>query len=134
MNNPLDNAAILAAIDHTVLKPEAPASAIEQAAKEAIEHSFASVCASPRYVSLLARLLEGKLPKVCTVIGFPNGTHESEVKAYEAKLAVELGADEVDMVVFLPDLLELREEAVTKDIAAVVQGAKSANPATIVKV
>lgn len=130
----MDRADILSSIDHTVLKPEAPATAIEQAAREAIEHGFASVCASPRYVALLSRLLEGKIPRVCTVIGFPNGTHETATKAFEARLAVEQGAHEVDMVVFLPDLLSLREQAVTDDIGAVVQAAKAGNPATLVKV
>jgi deoxyribose-phosphate aldolase len=129
-----DRAAILSAIDHTVLKPEAPASAIEQAAREAIEHGFASVCASPRYVPLLAELLDGEKPAVCTVIGFPNGTHASRVKAYETSVAVEQGAEEVDMVVFLPDLLELREQAVLDDIALVTQAAKLQNPNVIVKV
>jgi deoxyribose-phosphate aldolase len=47
---------------------------------------------------LCAQLLKGSGVKVCTVIGFPLGANDPEVKAFEAAKAVENGADEVDMV------------------------------------
>lgn len=37
--------------------------------------------------------------KVCTVIGFPNGSHTTAVKVFETKDAVANGADEIDMVI-----------------------------------
>lgn len=57
-----------------------------------------SVCVNPCWIPLCAQLLKGSGVKVCTVIGFPLGANDPEVKAYEAGKAVENGADEVDMV------------------------------------
>ena len=36
---------------------------------------------------------------VCTVVGFPLGSMTTKAKAFEAKDAIEIGADEVDMVI-----------------------------------
>jgi deoxyribose-phosphate aldolase len=44
---------------------------------------------NPNWVPLCRELLRGSGVKVCTVIGFPFGTHLPDVKAYEARRAVE---------------------------------------------
>lgn len=85
-------------IDHTLLKPDASVAAITKLCEEAKENHFASVCVNPGFVPLAAKLLKGSDVKVCTVVGFPLGATLPESKAYEAKLAVEAGAEEVDMV------------------------------------
>ena len=85
-------------IDHTLLKQDASPEAIEKLCKEAIEYHFMSVCVNPGFVPLAAKLLKGSDVKVCTVVGFPLGATLPESKAYEAKLAIEAGATEVDMV------------------------------------
>ena len=56
---------------------------------------------------------------VCTVVGFPSGAHESEVKAAEAALAVSRGATEVDMVIDLGRAKDGDWAAVQADVAAV---------------
>ena len=60
---------------------------------------------------------------VCTVIGFPLGATTTESKAFEAKNAVENGADEVDMVVNVGKIKSGDWDFVKKDIEAVVQAA-----------
>lgn len=85
-------------IDHTLLKQDASIEAIEKLCKEALEFHFASVCVNPAFVPLAAKLLKGSDVKVCTVIGFPLGATLPEAKAYEAKVAIEKGATEIDMV------------------------------------
>ena len=85
-------------IDHTLLKPEAKIEQIKTLCEEAKEHDFMSVCVNPFFVPVARKLLEGSSVKVCTVIGFPLGANTPSVKIYEAKKAVEDGADEVDMV------------------------------------
>ena len=86
-------------IDHTLLKPDATRENIEQLCREAAQFCFASVCVNPNWVPLCRELLRGSGVKVCTVIGFPFGSHLPDVKAYEARRAVETGAEEVDMVI-----------------------------------
>ncbi len=66
--------------------------------QEAKEHHFASVCVNSCHVPLVAKELQGSDVKTCCVVGFPLGAMLTCAKAYEAKAAVECGAQEVDMV------------------------------------
>lgn len=124
-------------IDHTILKPEATASQIDQLCDEAVEHGFAAICVNPvwtrRCVQRLSRAI-GRKPAVCTVSGFPLGASLPEIKAEEARRAIEQGAIEVDMVVQLGELIAGERAAVVADIAAVVEACKRANARSIVKV
>ena len=106
-------------IDHTVLKPIAQRKDIEQLCKEAKEYNFASVCVNPCWVSYASTLLKGSSVKVCTVIGFPLGANDSGVKAFEAKTAIEQGAEEVDMVINIGALKAGEYDIVRNDIEAV---------------
>lgn len=51
-------------------------------------------------------MLKGTDVNVCSVIGFPLGANTPEIKAYEAKNAVENGATEVDTVINIAALKE----------------------------
>ena len=108
-------------IDHTLLKPDATREDIERLCREAAQFGFASVCVNPNWVPLCRDLLKGSGVKVCTVIGFPFGSHLPDVKAYEARRAVEQGAEEVDMVINIGALKSKDYATVEKDIAGVVQ-------------
>ncbi|MDD8019331.1 MAG: deoxyribose-phosphate aldolase [Bacteroidota bacterium] len=114
-------------IDHTLLKPEASVSQIQQLCAEAKKFQFASVCINPSYVPLCAKLLQGTNVKVCTVIGFPLGATTSETKAAETEEAIRQGATEVDMVINVGRLKSKDHEYVEKDIFSVVQTAKKHN-------
>jgi deoxyribose-phosphate aldolase len=115
---------IAAMIDHTLLKPEATRQQIESLCQEAKEYKFASVCVNPTWVGTAKELLQGSGVMVCTVIGFPLGATTSETKAFEAKNAIENGAEEVDMVINIGALKDHNDELVEKDIRAVVEAAK----------
>ncbi|GAA1806224.1 deoxyribose-phosphate aldolase [Nesterenkonia flava] len=92
-------AQIAAVIDHTALKPDTDEKTIRRVVGEALEHGFASVCVNPRWVPLVAAELAGSEVRTCTVIGFPLGASTTHTKVAEAQEAVELGADEIDMVI-----------------------------------
>jgi deoxyribose-phosphate aldolase len=112
-------------IDHTLLKPDATPEQIAQLCFEARKYEFASVCVNPTWVKLCAQLLEGSPVKVCTVIGFPLGATASEVKAFEARNAIDQGASEIDMVINIGALKARELEFVAKDIRGVVNAAHS---------
>jgi deoxyribose-phosphate aldolase len=118
-------------IDHTLLKPDATREDIERLCREAAQFCFASVCVNPNWVPLCRDLLRGSGVKVCTVIGFPFGSHLPDVKAYEARRAVEQGAEEVDMVINIGALKSKDYATVEKDIAGVVN---AVGKNTVVKV
>ena len=111
---------IASIIDHTDLKPEAKDEDIKKLCEEADLYKFASVCINPCYVKAAREWLKDSSVKVCTVIGFPLGANTTAVKAFEAKCAVEDGADEVDMVINIGKLKAKEYEYVKNDIKAVV--------------
>jgi deoxyribose-phosphate aldolase len=75
-------------------------------------------------VALAARELKGCDTTVAAVIGFPHGSNRPEVKALEARLAIDDGATEIDMVMNIGQFASGNFDAVQKDIAAVVAVAK----------
>ncbi|WLP89345.1 deoxyribose-phosphate aldolase [Gordonia sp. NB41Y] len=85
---------VAALVDHTLLKPEATRADAEATVAEAAELGVYAVCLSPSMLPI-----DTGAQKTCVVAGFPSGKHHSLVKAAEARLAVDTGADEVDMVI-----------------------------------
>lgn len=110
-------------IDHTLLKANATRAQIEKLCDEALEYNFASVCVNTCWVPLAHEKLAGSEVKTCCVVGFPLGAMLTEAKAAETRLAVDAGADEVDMVINIGWLLDGEYDAVRDDIAAVVKAA-----------
>ena len=108
-------------IDHSLLKPELTEEEVIAGCKLALEYSVASVCVKPCDVALAMSVLAGTAVKVGTVISFPHGSSAIETKAFEARLAVEQGAEELDMVINIGRLRSDNDAYVSKDIAAVVE-------------
>ena len=110
-------------IDHTLLKPEATRAEVEKLCSEATTHRFAAVCVNPVWVPLCAERLRGTQVKVATVVGFPLGANQSDIKAAETARAVKDGAQEIDMVAALGRIKSGDWTHVADDIAAVVRAA-----------
>jgi deoxyribose-phosphate aldolase len=126
--------ALAAMIDHTLLKPDATPDQIAQLCYEARKHGFAAVCINPAHVELAAQLLTGSAVAVCTVVGFPLGATPPEVKAYEAQVAIDHGAAEIDMVINIGALKSKDYELVARDIRAVVRVCHAHTLSVLVKV
>lgn len=118
-----------ALIDHTLLKPEARDADVAALAQEAGDLGVYAVCVSPSMVET-ARLSGPAGLRIATVVGFPSGKHLSVIKAREAELAVEAGAEEVDMVIDVGAAVAGRLAAVEADVAAV----RAAVPDAVLKV
>ncbi|MEM7305148.1 MAG: deoxyribose-phosphate aldolase [Planctomycetota bacterium] len=108
-------------IDHTLLKPDATLAEVDQICDEALRFEFASVCVNGTHVRRCAEILAGSPVRVCSVIGFPLGAMAPEVKAYEARRAVEDGACEIDMVLNVGALKSGQDDFVRRDIAGVAE-------------
>jgi len=104
-------------IDHTLLSQNATKEMIRNLCEEAKEYSFCSVCVNSSYVQDAKEFLEDSAVKVCSVVGFPLGAMSTKAKAYEAKVAIEDGADEIDMVINVGWLKSKEFEKVRDDIA-----------------
>ena len=115
-------------IDHTILKAEATTSEVIKLCEEAKQYNFASVCVNTCFTEIVSEKLKGSNVKTCVVVGFPLGAMATEAKAFEAKLAVEKGAQEVDMVINVGALKEKNYDFILQDIKNVV---KAAGPALV---
>jgi deoxyribose-phosphate aldolase len=115
----MNAAQIASLIDHTLLKPETSAQDIRRLCAEAKQFRFAAVCVNPYWVPLAVRELEGTGVKVATVVGFPLGASDKEVKGFEAGRAIGQGASEIDMVLNIGALLSGDITAVKEDISYV---------------
>jgi deoxyribose-phosphate aldolase len=111
-------------IDHTLLKPEAMAEDIDKLCAEAIEHGFYSVCVNSSYVKRAREALRGSKVKLCSVVGFPLGAQDPQVKALEARRALREGASEIDMVINIGALRDGDDLLVARDIRGVVEACK----------
>jgi deoxyribose-phosphate aldolase len=112
-------AGVAAMIDHTLLKPDARRSEIEELCREAAQFGFATVCVNPAWVSLASRRLKSTGVGVCSVVGFPLGATTADVKAYETRRAIFDGAREIDMVINIGALKSGDVRTVELDIEAV---------------
>jgi deoxyribose-phosphate aldolase len=103
-------------IDHTLLRPDADSAAIDRLIAEARTHGFASVCVNPYWVPRVAKGLQGTTVRTCTVVGFPLGANQLEIKRHEAALALEEGAEELDMVINIGALKSGSTSEVAREI------------------
>ncbi|NEO73489.1 deoxyribose-phosphate aldolase [Moorena sp. SIO3H5] len=108
-------------IDHALLIPTATPEQVEKWCQEADQYKFATVCVPPVYVKQAAELLHSRVPKVCTVIGFPSGATTPTAKLYEAQEAVENGATELDVMIHLGGLKVGKTEELYQEIAQICQ-------------
>ena len=118
-----DADAIAGRIDHTLLRADATQPEIERICDEAVEYGFASVCVNSRWVPLVAARLADAPSLTCSVVGFPLGAMSARAKAEETSIAVDEGADEIDMVIDLGALKSGELAAVYQDIRGVVVAA-----------
>lgn len=107
-------------IDHTKLGANVTQTQIDTLILEAKQYDFKSVCVNPIWVSYAKDALKNTEVLVCTVIGFPHGTHAKEVKHFEALEAVKAGADELDMVINVHALKSHQDKLIYDDIKGVV--------------
>jgi len=108
-------------VEHALLKADARPGDIDRLCEEAAARRFHAVCVGGGWVRRCRERLTGTGVKVCAVVGFPLGAAATRVKAFEAAAAVEDGAAEIDVVISVGRLLEEDFEAVSRDLAAVVQ-------------
>lgn len=110
-------------IDHTLLRPDATSADFKTLFREALDYQFFSVCVPPYYVPLAQKTLANSGVKICTVIGFPHGMNNAPTKSFESRLAIDQGADEIDMVINISALKNKEYKIVEDDILSVVRTA-----------
>ena len=109
------------AIESTLLRPDADEKSIDFLCKQALAYNFLGVCVNPTRVALASALLAGSQTRVVTVVGFPLGASEADIKQLEAQKAVEKGAQEIDMVLNIGALKDNKLDILEKEMSGMVE-------------
>lgn len=109
---------ILSKVDYTLLNPKATWEEIKNICDDGMKYCTASVCIPPSFVKR-AKEYVGENLKICTVIGFPNGYNTTDVKIFETENALKNGADEIDMVINLGDLMDKNYDNILSEITKI---------------
>ena len=128
----LSRRTLAAAIDHTLLKPEATQEQVIRLCREAAEYGFACAMVNPTWVALAYAELAGTGIPVGVVVGFPLGASLGTTKREEALALVKIGAHDVDMVINIGLLKSGENQAMQQEIQGVVEVAHEAG--AVVKV
>ena len=108
-------------IDHSILLPGQTERDLEEGV--AIARRYGVMCVVPKAFQArrAKELLAGSSVRLCVAIGFPQGANLTDVKRREAELALDQGAQELDMVINVGALKSGDHAFVERDIAAVVE-------------
>lgn len=104
-------------IEYTNLNNTATEAEMKEFLKKAKEFDFRAVVINPTYVPLAKEALKDKDTKIVTVIGFPLGFESTDAKLAEAKIALEDGADELDMVVNLSYIKDGKYDLIAEEVS-----------------
>jgi deoxyribose-phosphate aldolase len=110
--------------DHSIVRPNATQEEVIHAAETAARLGTATLTVQPHYIRLAAKILQGTGVLVDTVVGFPHGNETPTMKEFQARTVLELGAQEIDMVMNIPALKNGEQELFLQDIRGVVQAAR----------
>ena len=110
--------------DHSIVRPNVTNAEVRSAAETAIRCNTATLTVQPHYIRFAAEMLRGSGVLLGTVVGFPHGNETADMKEYQAKSALDQGAEEIDMVMNIPALKNGDEKAFLSDVAGVVKAAQ----------
>lgn len=92
--------------------------------ERALRSRVGVACVNPVNIPLVAKLLKGSGIEVSGNVGFPFGSHPTEVKALETRQVIDAGATQIDMVIQVGALRSGKDTVVFEDIQAVVEAAQ----------
>lgn len=110
--------------DHSIVRPDARREEVLRAAAVAASLGVASLTVQPHYIPLALPVLRGSGVLLGTVVGFPHGNETPVMKEFQAKTVLEMGAQEIDMVMNIPALKNGEKAIFIEDIERVVQAAQ----------
>ena len=109
--------------DHSVIRPDVRRQEVAAAAEAAARLRTATLTVQPHYIGFAASLVKGTSVLLGTVVGFPHGNETPAMKEYQAKTVLDLGAEEIDMVMNIPALKNGEKGVFLADIQGVVRAA-----------
>jgi len=103
-------------IDHTNIKHTAQAKDIKKTCQEAKIYNFRGVCVNPKWVKLAKKELRGTDIKVICLVDPPIGDSSHQKRIKVCRKAKRDGADELDVVINIPDVKHERWQKILRDL------------------
>jgi deoxyribose-phosphate aldolase len=119
--------------DHSIVRPDATREQVVAAARIAASLGTATLTVQPHYISLAVEQLRHSVVLAGTVVGFPHGNETPSMKRFQARIVMDLGAQEIDMVMNIPALKNGEQALFMDDIAGVVHEAHGAKVKVILE-
>ncbi len=120
----MDEAAFARLFDHSIVRPDATREEVARFAETAVTLGTATLTVQPHYIRFADRLLGKSDVLLGTVVGFPHGNETPSMKVYQARAVLDLGAEEIDMVMNIPALKNGEQDVFMRDIEGVVRAAE----------
>lgn len=103
-------------IDQTNIRTNSTAKDIKKTCQEAKTFGFRGVCVNPEWVKLVKKELKGTDVKVICLIDPPIGDSSHLQRTVLCKKAKKDGADEIDVVISIPDVKHEKWDKILKDL------------------
>jgi deoxyribose-phosphate aldolase len=110
--------------DHSIIRPDATKDEVLRFAETAVKLNTASLTVQPYYTRFAAGLLNHSEVLLGSVIAFPHGNETPAMKEYQTKVVLDLGAQEIDMVMNIPALKNNDKSVFFADVQGVVRAAE----------
>lgn len=110
-------------VDCALLRADATKDDVARVCAEAREHGAGSVCVNTSRVAQACHLLEDSAVKVIAAIGFPLGAMDSDAKRYEAEVAVDNDAHQLEVVANIGRIKDGDHAYVLRELRDVVEAA-----------
>jgi deoxyribose-phosphate aldolase len=120
-------------IEYSLCQQFASEADVQAFCERAIAAGVGVACFNPVNVKQGASLIAGSGIEISANIGFPFGSHLTEVKVLETEMALADGATQIDMVIRVGALRSGDEDTVKNDIAAVVDAASGRTVKAIIE-
>ena len=120
---PLSTTEMAARLDAAFWKPVASPKEFAAFCAEARAKKLRAVTVNGSRVALAAAGLEDSDVQLVVLIGFPLGTSDSDVKRYEAEVAIDFGAQELELVLNLDHLKNGNHKAALRELHDVIESA-----------
>jgi deoxyribose-phosphate aldolase len=110
-------------VELMLARPDATRQDLEQLCAAARAQDSHAVCVCGSRVELAASLLEDSEVKVTGLVGFPLGAADSDAKRYETEVAIDHGAQEIEMVLNIGRLKDGDHRYVLRELRDVAEAA-----------
>lgn len=120
-------------IDYSILWQNRSKTSIEKRSRELIKYGFACLCCYPTDVSIAKNII-GDNASISGVVGFPIGVETTKAKVHEALVAIDNGANELDIVMNISRFKDGDYDYVLDEFKQIVEAAKHRKSDCIVKV